>query len=368
MIRLTLLAFVACMLFATIARPAEAASAYFYVGTMGPARGIYGVSLDLNTGKLSTPRLIADVGGPGFLAFDAAHGRLFACVDGPDGAAAGFKVNASSHALTAINTAPAGGSGTTHICLTADGKGLMAANYNAGTVALLPIDADGNLGAAVIDQHSGSGPDKTRQTAPHPHGVFLDPTGQFVLCCDLGTDKIYIYAADGAAKTLKLKSTFSMPRGSGPRHLTFSTGGHFCYVVNELTSTVTVLKWDATLAKLTSLQTVDLLPNGFDTPHRGCEVAVHSGEKFLFAADRGPDLLTTLQVDGKTGKLTAATTAPTGGDEARHFAIAPGGKFLVLANMKSDGIVVFKIDTTTGRLTPVDTADVRSPSCICFVP
>jgi len=48
-----------------------------------------------------------------------------------------------------------------------------------------------NLGSAVDTKtHVGSGPDSSRQNSPHPHGVFVDPSDQYLLVPDLGIDKV----------------------------------------------------------------------------------------------------------------------------------------------------------------------------------
>lgn len=347
----------------------RAASAFFYLGSYTGASGIYGVSIDLTTGKLSTPAKLADTPGSSFLDYDRAHSRLFSIADAKDGAVDSFKADPVTRALTPINQAAAGGGGTTHISLSQDGRALLTANYNAGTVALVPITTAGELkGPAVVDKHVGKSTDPARQTAPHPHGIYFDPSGKFALCCDLGTDKMYVYEVDSAGAKMSLRSTLSMPPGSGPRHLTFSLGGHFAYVINELTSTVSVLKWDTAAAKLSMVQTLPLLPAGYSNWHRACEVAIHPSGQWLFAVDRGPDLVTTFKINPTTAKLTPVATTPTGGQETRHFAITPGGGFLVLANMNSDKLVAMKIDQKSGNLSPVSEVSVPKPACILFVP
>lgn len=42
-------------------------------------------------------------------------------------------------------------------------------------------------------QQKGTGPNKDKQESPHAHSVWVDPSKQWVLCCDLGADRIFIY-------------------------------------------------------------------------------------------------------------------------------------------------------------------------------
>ena len=74
------------------------------------------------------------------------------------------------------------------------GKSALVANYNSGSVALLPIRGDGSLGeASIVDQHVGKGVDPKRQQGPHAHSAVFAPGNEFALSNDLGLDKIFIY-------------------------------------------------------------------------------------------------------------------------------------------------------------------------------
>ena len=79
---------------------------------------------------------------------------------------------------------------------------MLTANYTGGTVAVVPIQADGSLGNALqVISHFGSlGPNTGRQEAPHPHMMSVDPTGNYVLVNDLGLDATIVYSFDATAK------------------------------------------------------------------------------------------------------------------------------------------------------------------------
>ena len=90
--------------------------------------------------------------------------------------------------------------------LTGAGGGLLCANYDAGSVAVLPAisnvagtatatgttaaDFPGALGAPTSAKHVNPGAEATvegsRQDASHPHGIFVDPSEKWALACDLG--------------------------------------------------------------------------------------------------------------------------------------------------------------------------------------
>ncbi|THC90995.1 hypothetical protein EYZ11_009544 [Aspergillus tanneri] len=63
----------------------------------------------------------------------------------------------------------------------------------------------------------------SRQEASHPHGVVVDPTGQFVLVPDLGADLVRIFQVNPTTGGLEEQEPFAVAPGSGPRHAVFWT-------------------------------------------------------------------------------------------------------------------------------------------------
>jgi 6-phosphogluconolactonase len=76
------------------------------------------------------------------------------------------------------------------------------ANYTTGSVAALPVAADGSLGEAkTFIQHTGSSVDKTRQGEPHAHSIVVSPDNRFVFAADLGLDQVLAYRWSRASQT-----------------------------------------------------------------------------------------------------------------------------------------------------------------------
>ncbi|HEX4809393.1 MAG TPA: beta-propeller fold lactonase family protein [Bryobacteraceae bacterium] len=110
---------------------------------------------------------------------------------------------------------------------------------HSGSIAVLPILADGRTGEAIVTKHNGSGP-SPRQKGPHPHQV-LEISGGVILVPDLGADRIARYRfndADGGLSPAD-PSEIRLPAGTGPRHLAPSADSKVLYLVSELASTVT---------------------------------------------------------------------------------------------------------------------------------
>ena len=104
---------------------------------------------------------------------------------------------------------------------------------------------------------------------------------------DLGLDKILIYRLDAAKGKLAPNDPpwTRLAPGSGPRHFAFHPAGRYAYVINELGSTVTALRYDPGRGTLAALQTVSTLPARFDGRNSTAEVQVHpsgrSGKRCL---------------------------------------------------------------------------------------
>jgi 6-phosphogluconolactonase len=252
------------------------------------------------------------------------------------------------------------------------GKHVFIANYTGGSVAVLPIAADGRLGpASGFAQHSGSSVNRSRQAGPHAHCVTLDSTNRFAFAADLGLDRvlIYRYDPDAGSITPNTPPAGEVPPGSGPRHFAFHPNGRTAYVINELTSTVTTFRYTAATGALEPLQTLSTLPADFTRSNSTAEVMVHPSGKFLYGSNRGHNSIALFTIDTESGLLTAAGHEPTQGRTPRNFTIDPTGTYLLAANQESHSVVVFKIDPTTGRLTATGPpVEVFSPVCIEFVP
>lgn len=348
---------------------------WMYVGTYTwtTSRGIYGVELDANTGQFGESKLMAETASPSFLALKSTGDFLYAAcdpgtIDGRKrGGVAAFAVDKATRALTPINTQPSGEGGNCHVGLTPDGRAIAAADYGAAVVSLLPIKPDGSLSPATVNiKHHGHGPNPTRQKEAHAHCASPDPTGKFVLVCDLGTDEVVVYRIT-AATGLERHSHVNIKAGSGPRHVAFGRGERFVYVVNELDNTVDVMRWDAKAGTLTHEQRVPMLPPDFTAFSKAAEVAVHPSGQFLYASNRGHDSLAKYHIDRDNGHLSPAGQTPCGGKNPRHFAIDPSGAFLVCAHEDTGTLAAFRIDAETGDLTPTGgVAKVAKAVCVMF--
>lgn len=351
-----------------------------YIGTYTGkgSKGIYRLDFDPATGQLSSRALVAELSNPTFLATDPSHRFLYAVNEISNlggkktGGVTGFAIDAKTGVLTPLNQQPSGGAGPCHLVVDRLGKHVLVANYVGGSVAVLPIEADGRLGnATAFIQHKGSGPNRQRQEGPHAHCVTLDAVNRFAFVCDLGLDKVLIYRYNTAAGTLTPNDppALDLAPGAGPRHLAFHPNGRYAYVINEINSTVTACSYDANRGALKTLQTLSTLPKGFTGNNTTAEMQVHPSGKFLYGSNRGHDSIAVFAIDARTGELTPLGEQHQHIKEPRNFIIDPSGAFLIVGNQNADNLAVFQIDPQSGALKPHGTpVEVPVPVCVQLLP
>jgi 6-phosphogluconolactonase len=360
---------------ARASRASEAGAIVVYVGTYTDttSQGIYRFTIDPVSGVASKPALVAESRNPSFLALHPSGRFLYAVgeVSASDALAHGFvrafAVDAASGALTLLNEQPSGGPGPCHLIVDGEGTHVLVANYDGGSVAVLPIGPDGRLGPAAVTKHEGSGPDRNRQQHPHAHGIYLHPAGHFAVSPDLGADRVFVYRF--AQGRLTPAGAGRVEPGAGPRHAVFDKPGRRLYVVNELNSTVTMFAVDAEHGALTPEQTVSTLPDGLVAKNWPAEIDLSPDGRHLYASNRGRDDVAVFDVNPTSGRLALKGHVPAGGRNPRHFAIDPTGAWMLVAHQNDDSIRVFRVDTATGLASPAGpTVQVAKPVCVLVVP
>jgi 6-phosphogluconolactonase len=352
-------------------------SSIAYVGgyTDKEGKGIYAFRFNSQTGELFPLGLAVETPNPSFIVLHPTGKYLYAVgftgpLTGPRiGLVSAFAVDPVSSKLMLINQQSSGGGGPVRITIDQAGTHVFVANYGTGSVCVLPVEADGRLDTATaLMQHTGSGPNPSRQDQPHAHSVVLDPAERFAFACDLGIDKVMIYKFDAVSGTLEHHGSVSLTPGSGPRHLAFSPDGNFAYIISEMLSTITVFRYDSTEGKLTEIQTISTLPSDWKGTNTAAEVHVHPSGKFVYASNRGNDSLATYRT-APDGKLSLVGLTPCGGKTPRFFTLDSTGTWLLCAHQNSGTIAVFKIDPDTGL--PKQTGapiSVPNPTCIVLRP
>lgn len=354
----------------------------------GNGRGIHLLSVNRTTGA-TTPAGLYEMGtSPSCLVLNAAGTQLYSANEtdrvgeSKEGTVSAFSINRADGQLTLLNTVRSGGAGPTYVSIHPSGRFLFVANYFGGSVAVLPIQADGRLGDATDVQNDAGklGPTKAVNAPPgsfafsghdrtHAHMIQADPTGRFVLHVDLGLDLIYVWKFDDNQGKLTPAASHrvALPPGDGPRHFHFHPNGRWFYSIQEEGSTVALFDYAAATGQLTSRQTISSLPPGFAGSNFCSEILVSADGKFVYAGNRLHDSIGIFSI-GPNGELTFVGEEWTRGNYPRSFNFDPTGKFLYCCNQRADHIAVFTVDRNTGGLKFTGHyIPVGNPSIIVFL-
>jgi 6-phosphogluconolactonase len=331
-----------------------------YLGTYTGkvSKGIYQCEMNLKDGSLSEATLAGETSSPSFLAFHPNKKFLYA-VNEDKAAVSAFAIDDKTGALSFLNTQPSQGGAPCHLVVDKAGKNVLAANYSGGSCICIPIEADGKLGKATsFQQHEGK--------KKNGHSIHVDKANKFALCCDLGLDKVILYAFDAQKGTLTPHGAFDTPKGTGPRHFAWHPDGKTAYINGESNLTIIACDYDADKGALTQKQVLSTLPK--DVVRKGgstAETVVHPSGKFVYVSNRDPyNSIAIFSIDPKTRELTAVGHQGMGVKTPRNFAIEPTGQFMLVANQSGGNVIVFRIDQSTGELTPTG-ASVQVPTPVC---
>jgi len=345
---------------------------FAYVGSFTTARreargeGIGVFHVDPDSGAFTLLQTLPAGANPSFLALRA-DARVLWAVHGDADYATSNAIDPSSGLLSPLNRADCGGSNGVRQALDATGRWMVVANYASGTVAVLPVRADGSLG----DQHQllvlegPHGPHPAQQTSSHLHDVVIDATGTCCVVPDKGLDRSFAFRLDATTGQLAPTGVLVAAAGAGPRHMAFHPQAPIAWVLNELDSTITTCRWDPATATLAAIATCSTLPAHFAGTSTTAEIAVSGDGRFVLCSNRGHDSVTRFAVapDGCLRPLGWTKV----GRKPRFIGFTPRQRLLCAAAEQGDSIDVFRFDAATGALDFTGASiPWRSPACIVF--
>ena len=361
-----------------LAASAAAQTQYAWVGTYNPnGEGLYRFTIDSQTGALRDKALVAKLPNLAQLTVSADGKTLYAASEVDKGVVQAWRIGSNGE-LSELNQVASGGAGPVYLSLTPDGRHLLVANYVSGSIAVLPVNEEGNLGEAV-DIHQGQGPAGAERPAaavegsfaisdhngPHAHMIAADPSGKFVYSTDLGLDRIYQYRLDNASGKLTPNDPpfidASSP-GAGPRHFVFTPQGDGLWLINEEASTLTFYHLDKQTGLLREGKTVSTLPKEYKGTSFAAGLVLSRDGKQLYVANRLHNSIAHFTVLAD-GSLSHQEDIWTRGDYPRTLTLDSQGQWLYVMNQRSDNITRFRVAPKDGRLTfSPDYTPVGAPS------
>ena len=360
---------------ASQARTGQLQPQFAYVGSFtsevrrARGEGISVYRIDSDSGRWGRVQALNREVNPSYLAVDPKRRVLYA-VHSEANQASAFSINELTGELTLINRQSCGGDNPVHLALDATGRFLVVANYGSGSVAVLPVAANGSLGGRtdLVTLKGELGPHRTEQSVPHPHQCPFDPSGRTVVVPDKGLDRLFVFRLDPAKGVLIPGDPPSVKArsGAGPRHVGFNPRLPYAYVINELDSTVATYRFSSP-GVLDPLQILPSVPSAFTGDNTGAAIAVAPSGRHVYVSNRGHDSIGIFRVDGATGFLSPVAWEPTTGATPRFIGLDPTGERLYAANQRADTIVEFDVDQAAGTLRATGRIVVAgTPVCVVW--
>ncbi|AXY23133.1 MULTISPECIES: lactonase family protein [Komagataeibacter] len=357
-------------------------------GGAGNGQGISVFEMNPDTSSLSPLMTYVDIASPSFLVLSADNRHLYALSEindfnaNQEGCVTAFSVNRSSGELTKLNVVRSGGAVPAHLSIHASGKYVMVANYMGGTVGILPIHPDGSLGdpTDVVHNTGPRMPDRASDNPPgnfaisdhssaHVHMVASDPSGRFVLACDAGLDRVYVWTLDThAGRLVPAKTPFiAMTPGSAPRHFAFNEKGTMIYILGEQDSKVVAATFNPQTGEIVPQQTVSTVTPHFRGSTLAAGILLSPQGRYLYVSNRLGDSLASFHVNDD-GTLNLVDEIWMHADYGRSMMFDPSGNFLFCANQRSDSVTSFKVNAQTGVLDFTwNFTPVGSPTTFAFM-
>ncbi|MFK0092311.1 lactonase family protein [Pseudomonas sp. NPDC090592] len=248
--------------------------------------------------------------------------------------------------------------------------------YDDSTVVVYGVENDGQLATIedvlVMDGH-GTDPNNSpqngghAQASPHAHSAVVDPSEQYLLVCDKGTDRIYVYSVEPQPR---LVSTCQFEAETAPRHIAFTSPTR-AYLTLELSSEIVALAFDVDSAQLRVLGRCSTVSDQFTGLNEPAEVRVHPNGRFVYVNNRGEDTLAWFEViaDGqlrRAGSIRLARSIHPG-LAARSFSFAPCGEFMLVADRPGHQVRSYAVSPESGGLALLAEMHIPDPVYIEFV-
>ncbi|PKS10294.1 hypothetical protein jhhlp_002045 [Lomentospora prolificans] len=278
-----------------------------------------------------------------------------------------FSFDAQASALKQLSEVTSS-SGVVHLEFNRDKTRMVGAAYGNGTIDIWDTSAqDGSPTLIKTLKSEGElGPD---QLGAHPHQAVLDPTGQFFIVNDLGTDSLIVIDTKDDAYTIN--NNFVVESGCGPRHGVFrgpqgEAATHYTVVCERTNKLLTYkLTYSDNTIDFSDLRSVSTFGDAFPpknaTTAAAGEVVLSSDGKDLYVSNRltgnDTDSISHFRASSK-GCLTFKTQVSSGGVLPRMISLSNDGpqNTLFAANQKGpNGLVAFRRDSS-GILLPVPVA------------
>lgn len=334
--------------------------------TKHDSKGIYELSL---SGKDAQARLkmlgnIVPILGPTYFVADG--NLLFTiAVKGNQGGIASFLL--SDHNSKKIDEHLWSGNSPAYLGINKDKHLLYMANYHSALIAVFRYDKQGKLTLldSVTIKAQTLGPRHEQSDGSHPHYFNLTPEGHLVVC-DLGNDALYFFKLNENDK-LEQIAKYQFEAGYAPRHVVFATNRPYMYVVGELSSQLSVIKYDEDTWDFERIATYSTIPDDFTDHNGAAAIRISSDNNYIYVSNRGHNSIAVFKSQADFS-LQLIQRISTYGSFPRDFNWDASERYVVAANQTSNNVTLYLRNEVTGTLAEIQ-KDVTVPegTCVLFL-
>lgn len=321
-----------------------------YVGTYTheTSVGIYVYDVNPETGVL-TEQSVAPINNPSDIIYSKDGRFLYSIAD--EGVAS-FKILPNGD-LEKMNQEWIGGMRGCNLAVDSQNRFLFVAGYHDGRVSMMRLNKDGTI-AGIADGifHQGIGKSVADLPMyPHVTAVTITPDERFLCALDNGLHQLKVYEIDYNIGKLRLVDIVRCRIGCAPLRMRFSNGGHYLYIVTEMSNEILVYRYlpGDRQPEFEFVESASLLHGADDDISTGTNIKFGEDTNFLYASVDGLNAICIYKRVPETGHIEHFASNSISGDYPKSFAVLPGDKFFVSLNHDTDEMRTFTIDKETGH-------------------
>lgn len=320
-------------------------TAFIGTNSVRGSQGIYTVHID---GVTFEPHIVytEDAFNTGALVLSANRQFLYAASEGMtflgkgSGGAMAYSIGAGGK-LSYLGGVPTEGQRPCSLAVDSSNQMLYAANFLGQSIAMIPINAAGELQPVqkLVCETTGL---EGFMSGMHCVRVMDNDAAVGAMC--VGSGEFILYDS----KTGIAQNRFCFGQHTGPRH--FITGQHdrIIYGLMQMPPEVHVLRREPN-GNYTRIQIISAVNPGHTGLCGASEIRMTPDGAYVLAATRGNDTIAVFPVE-QEGRLSAPSIVSLPGNTPRDFNISPDGRIVVTALQASDSICIHELDYQHGTL------------------
>lgn len=286
----------------------------------------------------------------------------------PCGTVESYAVDPQNGRLTLVHTQrlSLSGTGPRQLALSPDGKYLVVALYEGGAYNVLALDENGVPARVVgITKELGSGSHPHYQRSAHPSSVCFDPVNGHLLCADLGTDRLSVFAIEKGR--LVRKQQLSTSAGMGAAQILLHPSRKSLYLANAFDGSISSYRYLSDTGAIGSqVQQITGSESSYGVAPFLSSLALHPSGRFLYSTSKGEGALSTnvrtWRIDPLSGRVSHVATFQERSLLMQGAAISVFGDRLYLLDRNTSFVYNMMMDVATGKLELVNrVAQVGAP-------